>query len=198
MLASITPLGERARHSRWAVTAGAFLVASTAAGAAVGALAGALGGGLLGGAAHERWRLGALAVLLACGLLLDLRVGGLRLPTTRRQVNEDWLQRYRGWVYGAAFGAQLGAGALTIVTTATVYLVPLAAFLSANAGLGLVVGATFGALRGAAVLPGGRVRDAGALMALHARLRAWEAPSRRLTLAVQIVLLAGAVVAALA
>jgi hypothetical protein len=35
-------------------------------------------------------------------------------------------------------------------------------------------------------------------MALHARLRAWEAPSRRLTLALQIVLLAGAVVAALA
>ena len=49
--------------------------------------------------------LGGAAVLLLAGLLLDRRVGGLRLPTWHRQVDERWLARYRGWVYGLGFGA---------------------------------------------------------------------------------------------
>src|SRR5437867_2391132 len=43
MLASITPLGERARGSRWGLTAGFFLAGSTLAGAAAGAVTGELG-----------------------------------------------------------------------------------------------------------------------------------------------------------
>jgi MFS family permease len=196
MLASITPLGERARRSRWGVTVTAFVVGSTLAGAALGALAGALGAVTLGPAGHERWRLGVLAGLVALALLLDARVGGLRVPTTRRQVNEDWLVRYRGWVYGAGFGVQLGAGLFTIVTTAAVYLVPLVAYLLGNLGLGLLVGATFGAVRGASILPTARSRDTEGLMALHRRMRAWEPGGRRAVLGVQVVLLAGAVLGA--
>ncbi|MGI8579270.1 MAG: hypothetical protein ACR2K9_01790 [Solirubrobacteraceae bacterium] len=192
MLASITPLGERARRSRWGSTVAAFAIGSTLAGAALGALAGALGSVLLGGAGNDRWRLLVLAGFVALGLLLDLRVGGLRVPTTRRQVNEDWLVRYRGWVYGAGFGAQLGAGVFTIVTTAAVYLVPLAAFLLGSTGLGLLVGATFGAVRGASILPAARSRDTQGLMALHRRMRAWEPGGRRAVLALQAALLAGA------
>jgi MFS family permease len=197
MLASITPLGERGRRSRWGVTVTAFVIGSTVAGAALGTLAGALGAAALGGAADERWRLFVLAGLVALGLLLDLRVGGLRVPTTRRQVNEDWLVRYRGWVYGAGFGAQLGAGVFTIVTTATVYLVPLAAFLLGSTALGLLVGATFGAVRGVSILPAARSRDTAGLMALHRRMRAWEPAGRRAVLVVQALLLAGALLAAI-
>ena len=33
-------------------------------------------------------------------------------------VHEQWLTRYRGWVYGVGFGAQLGFGLVTIITSA--------------------------------------------------------------------------------
>jgi hypothetical protein len=199
MLASITPLGERGRRSRWGVTVTAFVLASTLAGAAVGALAGWLGRLLLGAAGPgERWRLGVLAALIAGGLLLDLRPGRLRLPTVRRQVNEDWLYTYRGWVYGAGFGAQLGSGVVTIVTSATVYLVPAAAFVSSAPALGLLAGACFGALRGASVLPGVSARDTPALVRLHDRLAAWDPASRRLTLLAQAAMLVLAIVLAVA
>src|SRR5215212_3477402 len=116
MLASITPLGERARGSRWGLTVTFFVVASLAAGAALGALLGGLGSVVWpapsGGSGDAR--LAVLAVALAVGLALDLRG---RLPSPRRQVNEDWLREYRGWVYGAGFGGQLGAAVTTIVTT---------------------------------------------------------------------------------
>src|SRR5579884_3685059 len=144
MLASISPLGERARNNRWGLTASAYAVASTAAGAAVGAAAGGLG--WLAGASPRpgagwSWTLavGAGACLLAA--LWDLR--GRPLPP-RRQVNEDWLATYRGWVYGAGFGAQLGAGFATIVTSATVPLTFLLALLTGAPARGGMVGAAFG------------------------------------------------------
>jgi len=43
MLASIHPLGERARHNRWIVTVTAYVVASTLGGATLGAAAGSAG-----------------------------------------------------------------------------------------------------------------------------------------------------------
>lgn len=198
MLASITPLGERARGSRWGLTVAAFAIGSTVGGAALGMVAGFLGSATLGAAGDDRWRLVVFAGFVALGLLLDGRVAGLRLPTTRRQVNEDWLARYRGWVYGAGFGAQLGAGVFTIVTTATVYLVPLAAFLLGSTGLGLLVGAVFGAVRGASILPAAGSQETEGLMELHRRMRAWEAGGRRAVLVVQAALLAGALVGAIA
>src|SRR6267143_1292208 len=121
MLASIHPLGERARNSRWGITVTAYLLGSAAGGAGAGAAAG--------------W-LVATACLLATAV--ELRAGGLRLPTVRRQVDEDWLARYRGWVYGVGFGFQLGLGAVTIVTTAGVYLAWALALLSGSAGRGAV------------------------------------------------------------
>ena len=81
-----------------------------------------------------------------------------RLPTMRRQVNEDWLREYRGWVYGVAFGGQLGVGVSTIVTTSLVYVTLLAAFLAGGAGSGAAIVGLFGAARGATLLAGARVR----------------------------------------
>src|SRR4051794_12975770 len=100
MLASITPLGERGRGRRWGRTVGAYLVASVVGGAALGAVAGGIGG-LLGGAP-----LVGVAVVAGVAAVADLFVA--RLPGPRRQVDERWLVRYRGWVYAAGFGAQLG------------------------------------------------------------------------------------------
>src|SRR4051794_6899953 len=127
MLSSIHPLGERVRHNRWSVTVTAYVLGSAAGGAFVGAVAGSIGALF--------WRLGlqvspwVAAGTMGIALLLDtLR----RVPGPRRQVNEDWLHRYRGWVYGAGFGFQLGMGVTTIVTTASVYAWIVLAALAAD------------------------------------------------------------------
>ena len=125
MLSSIHPLGERARGNRWWLTVIAYLVASTASGLLAGTVLGVIGrvwsASLVGPGATTPLLLTAVACLV--GVLMD--GGGAkapRLPGVRRQVNEDWLNRYRGWVYGAGFGLQLGLGVVTIVTTAAIYL----------------------------------------------------------------------------
>ncbi len=72
------------------------------------------------------------ALLLVVGLVLDLRLGGLSLPSWHRQVDEAWIGRYRGWVVGVGFGAQLGFGVVTIVTSSTTYAVVVLGLLFGN------------------------------------------------------------------
>ena len=186
MLASISPLGERARGNRWSMTVGSFVAASTLAGAAAGALAGTAGAGvaavrILGlDGTHGRVALIVAAIVAAA---IDAGVVPVRLRPTRRQVNEYWLDRYRGWVYGAGFGAQLGVGLATIVTTATVYLTLVAAFLSSSWREGAIIGATFGAARAVPVLGTARVHTAAALRSLHTRLAHWSRAAAWLTVA---------------
>jgi hypothetical protein len=136
-----------------------------------------------------------LAAMLATGALVDARVGGLALPTFRRQVNEDWLHRYRGWVYGAGFGVQLGLGFATIMTTAAVPAAFAAALLSGSARAGMVVGATFGAVRGATLFGAARVKRVDQLLRVEAWLRRWDRAARAGAIVIQVVL-AGAVAAA--
>src|SRR5688572_32938844 len=119
MLGSITSLGERGRGMRFGVTMAAFAIGAMAAGAAVGAALGAAGEAVAGAVGAPSWAApAALAVVVAAGLTLEATG---RLPTLRRQVNEDWLRRYRGLVYGVGFGAQLGAGVATVVNSAAIY-----------------------------------------------------------------------------
>ncbi len=168
MLASITPLGERGRQSRWAVTVAAFLIGATGAGAALGALLGTLGSLILGGvSSHARLAAFALVALVALGADLSRRP----LPGPRRQVDVRWLDEYRGWVYGAGYGAQLGVGVVTIVHSAATYLSLIAALLSANAAAGALILGVFGAVRGVQPLAAAGVRRPDQLLALHARLR---------------------------
>src|SRR6478752_5980449 len=129
MLASINPLGERARNHSFAVTAVAYTFGSTVAAACLGLALGALGAALLGGVGAAI-RLAVLAAGALVAAALDRRNG--RIPSWHRQVNEDWLAEYRGWVYGLGFGVQLGLGVATIVTTAAVYLTWAAALLAAS------------------------------------------------------------------
>src|SRR5689334_15700907 len=139
MLGSITPLGERGRNSRWTVTVTAYVVGSTAAGALFGSALGGVGALAPGNALA---RLVALAILIAAGASLDAGLAGARLPTVRRQVNEDWLARYRGWVYGVSFGFQLGLGVVTVVNLSAVYATLAAALLSQSTTAGAVIGGT--------------------------------------------------------
>jgi MFS family permease len=168
MLASITPLGERGRGSTWGWTVAAFLAGATVAGAAAGAVLGAIGDVVLGAGVDAQVRLVVLAVALAAATLVELRAP--RVPGPRRQVNERWLDEFRGWVYGAGFGAQLGLGLTTVVSSAATYVAFLAAFLVGGAGRGALVVGVFGLIRGATPLAAARVRRPDQLRALHLRL----------------------------
>ncbi len=178
MLASITPLGERGRRSSWRVTVGAFALGATAAGALLGAALGALGG-LLSGSDGAGWRLAVLGGVLALGAGMEIARGGRRLPGPRRQVNEDWLGAWRGWVYGAGFGAQIGAGVLTVVNSAAVYAALVAAALSGTAGRGAVILGAGGLARGAIPLLAAHVRRPDQLTAFHRRFARRARPVAR-------------------
>src|SRR4051812_4438350 len=189
MLASITPLGERGRGRRWGPTVAAYLIGSAAGGAAVGALAGLLGSALL---ANVGWtaRAAVVAAALAIGLLLEL--AGV-LPGPRRQVDESWLDTYRGWVYGAGVGFQIGAGITTVVGPSAVYVVIAASFASASPGTGAAIGALAGTLRGATLLAASGVRTPEALVRLHMRVEGRREKVRQAAVGGQAALLALAV-----
>ena len=172
MLASITPLGERSRGSTYAVTAAAFVIGATAGGALVGAALGSLGHLALA-SIGGRARLIALVVIAIATLVLE----AWRLPTIERQVNEEWMHSYRGWVYGAGYGFQLGAGIMTVVTSGAIYATLAAEMLSAGAFSGFLVGIVFGLLRGASLLAGSAIRTPRALVTLDAALRKGERPA---------------------
>jgi len=183
MLASINPLGERARRTRWGRTMAWYLVASTVGGAVSGGVAGALGLGLRTLAHPSTLVVGVTAVVVClAGLAFDVPVPGLELPTVHRQVNEHWLSRYRGWVYGTGFGFQLGLGVATIVTSATVYVALLLAVLTGSVVGGAVVGATFGLVRALPLLAVARVQDPAGIRRVLGRGAAWAGRARVLAL----------------
>jgi len=189
MLASINPLGERARGHSFVVTAVAYAIGSMLAAGGLGVALGATGAGVLGGVGAVV-RLGLLGAAALAAALVDR--AGVRIPSWRRQVNEDWLTEYRGWVYGLGFGLQLGLGVVTNVRTASVYLTWAAVLLSARPGAGAVIGVAFGAARALPVLAGGRLRTPAAV---GARGRALESAAGRfaaVTVVAELVVAVGA------
>ena len=176
MLSSISPLGERARHSRWWLTTTAYLLGSLAGGLAVGGLASLLGALLPTAVRTSRWALAVVAAVLLVGLVVDLR-NRRSVPSWRRQVDEQWLTRYRGWVYGIGFGAQLGFGLVTIVTSTTTYAAVLLAALTGHLGAGLAIGATFGVVRALPSLLMARVVDRTDLHRVFVRVERWANPA---------------------
>jgi sulfite exporter TauE/SafE len=166
MLASINPLGERGRNQRYRATIAAYVVGSTLAGAALGGVLGLAGAPL----ATRSSALAIVAAVALAGLALDARAFGLRVPGPKRQVNENWLVTYRGWVYGAGMGIQLGLAFATIVTASATWLAFACALLAGSAPAGALVGATFGLARALPLLTAARVGDPSSLHALARRL----------------------------
>jgi MFS family permease len=182
MLASISPLGERARRQHYAVTVTAYVVASTLAGALLGGLLGAVGAPWAG----TPVALLVIGLLTVIGLLLDARAFGLRLPGPRRQVNEDWLATYRGWVYGIGYGAQLGLGVTTIVSASITWVAFACAAATGSLAAGMLVGASFGLARALPVLATARSHDPSTLRATLARLERLRPRAARVATALQV------------
>jgi hypothetical protein len=169
MLATVTPLAEQGRGHRYRATATWFIVGGTVGGATLGLLMGALA---LGIRAADPSTAVVAAVACAAGALAaasDTRLGGFRMPFHSRQVNERWLDQFRPWVYGAGFGWQIGAGLVTYIKTAALYLMIVLAALTASPTTALAIGGLFGLVRGLAVLLGRRITSPGALAAFHRR-----------------------------
>jgi hypothetical protein len=171
MLASITPLGERGRGGRWAVTAAAYGAGSVAGGALAGAAFGGLGA-LARAAGSSRtagaaWPIAALALFAAA-----FDATGVPVPGVHRQVNEDWLVQYRSWVYGGGFGFQLGVGVVTIVPTAGIYATWAIAAVTGSVGVGALIGAVFGLTRALPVLGAAGLRTPARLRRFHVRMHA--------------------------
>jgi sulfite exporter TauE/SafE len=192
MLASINPLGERARNNRWSVTAAWYTVGSVVGGIAFGTALGTVG--FVFGVEQVSTRTAAVAVVIAAvgALCAEVAWRGRRVPGLRRQVNEQWLDEYRSWVYGGGFGAQLGVGVVTVVTTWSVYLVWALALLSGSPLLGGVIGGAFGAARALPILSVRSARDGAALRTLFRRIHALDARSASVTLAMEVAVALGA------
>lgn len=194
MLSTLTPLAEAGRGRHWRTTAGWFVTGAAVGGTALG-LVGALAAGAVRALSLTEAETAALAVgaaLLAAGF--DAGLLSPRLPHHRRQVNELWLDQFRGWVYGAGFGIQIGAGLATYIMTAGVYLVVVLGALGASPLAALAAGTWFGTLRGLAVLAAAPVRSTDRLVALHAAMDRWAEPVRRIVLGGHVI--AAAVLAA--
>ena len=186
MLSQITPLAEAGRGHRFMRTASWFIVGATLGGLSLGgAIAGAailLSAGSLGSGTALALTVGAALA----GAAVDAQLFGFGPPFLPRQVNADWLSKYRSWVYGLGFGWQIGVGVATYVMTAAVPLMIVLGALSANPWAAVAIGAIFGLARGLAVLIGARVRTAPALYAFHRRFDAWAAPVRHAVIGVQL------------
>jgi hypothetical protein len=133
-----------------------------------------------------------LAVAIAVAVVLD----GLprRVPGPRRQVDERWLDRYRGWVYGAGYGAQLGLGVTTIVSSAATYVALLAAFMCGGAPAGALILGCYGVVRGVTPLAAARVRSQRELLDFHRGFSRWRASAHWGVVAAQAGLLVLALV----
>jgi hypothetical protein len=159
-------------------------VGSALGGAAAGAAAGFVGGLLQAAAPAGRsalWIAGGVALAGAAvdaGLTRALPPAG-RLPGPRRQVNEEWLTTYRGWVTAAGFGVQLGFGVATIVSTAAIYALLFVAALFGSPRVGGLIGLTFGVARALPLLAAWRVRSPEALLRVDGWLRRWQRAAAR-------------------
>ena len=169
MLATVTPLAERARGHRYRSTAAWFIAGGIAGGATLGVVTAALALGVRA-ADPSATALAALACAVAVlAAASDIRIAGFRLPFHSRQVNERWLDQFRPWVYGAGFGWQIGAGLVTYIKTAALYLMITLAALTASPATALAIGSLFGLVRGLAVLLGRGIVSPAALAEFHRR-----------------------------
>jgi hypothetical protein len=192
MLSTVTPLAERGRSHRFAATASWFILGGILGGVTLGAAA-ALGAAVVAALDPSTTVVvGLVAVAAAVALASDLRWFGLRLPAHTRQVDEVWLSKYRPWVYGAGFGWQIGVGLATYIMTAGVYLMIVAAALTANPATAFAIAVVFGTVRGLAVLLGARITNPSDLFAFHRRFDTAGPYARWTVIVVEALLALGA------
>jgi hypothetical protein len=174
MLSTITPFAERSRGHRYAVTASWFVAGSVLGGLTLGGLAAGLAAAVAatGVSAGSVWLSGTVALGAALTAAIDADGFGELIPIWRRQVNDQWLARYRSWVYGVGFGWQIGVGIATYIMTAAVFLLVLMAATSISPLDAVALCVLFGLARGLAVLLTAKADTPERLRTLHRRFDA--------------------------
>ena len=190
MLTSINPVAERGRRHRYSVTAAWFILGGALGGLTLGMVAALLAVlvAAVGLSIDARVAIGAGAALLA--VLVDQGAVGVEMPVLRRQVNERWLDEFRGWFYGVGFGWQIGVGVATYVMTAAVGLTVVVASLSGRPAVAVAICVLFGFVRGSWVLLTARVRSAEELRGLLRQIDRLEEPVRRGVIGLELVVAA--------
>lgn len=184
MLSSIHPFGERSRNNSFWLTATAHIVGSVIGGMVLG-----LAAGLVGWATtfvvdgDSTLRAAAFALFAFAATAIEATGNERSLPTRLHQVDENWIQMYRGWVYGGGFGIELGFGLSTIITTALVHVTVAAMVLVGSVPAALLIGAIFGLMRGLPLVGARHVDSPEALRSLHRQLDATQHRSRQLGVA---------------
>ena len=179
MLSSIHPFGERSRNNTFRRTAAAHVIGSTLGGMVLGSIFGSVGWLIVQLVdVSSQMRNVVIAVAALAALLIEATSHERLLPTRSRQVNENWIQNYRGWVYGGGFGAELGFGISTIITTPLIYLLVISMLLVGSIGAGVTLGAVFGFMRGSTVLAARHIDSPEALRKFHQRLDEQRSRSR--------------------
>lgn len=193
MLSSIHPLGERARGNRFRHTAASFVLGSLLGGSGIGLAVGSFG--WLMSQVYEaaagspiNQSVALLIVALSGIVALGFEMTGRTIPSLGRQVNEDWLAEFRGWVYGLGFGLQLGAGVATYITSAAILVWLAAMFISGSIFASASIGATFGLVRGLSIIAARSIDSPDRLVSFHRFLHR-SAPRVQLLGTVSLVLI---------
>jgi hypothetical protein len=186
MLSQINPIAEAGRRQRYRRTVAWFVTGAVVGGMTLGGLSAGLAAAVDATGLGHRGALAIAAVASFAAALVDARVLGFGPPFIRRQVNEDWLSRYRPWVYGGGFGWQIGVGVTTYVMTAAVPLTIVFAALSARPWVALTIGVVFGLARGLTVLLSAPLRTQSDLYAFHRRFSAAGERVRRAVIVAQL------------
>ncbi len=193
MVETISPVVHGGR-ARWLGTLALHTFGATGTAALFGAALGRIGGVL--GAPWQRSGLLALATvaaLYALGALTPLRVP---VPQLRRQV-PDWWRTFFGRSFAAVlYGAGLGIGFLTYLSTGTLVVVAFAATASGRPAIGAAIVGPFGLVRGLSAVVSWRSVTQEQSRALVDRLVAGPGSARRIANGVALVLIALAAVAA--
>lgn len=193
MVETISPVVHGGR-ARWLGTLALHTLGATGTAALFGAALGRIGGVL--GAPWQRPGLLALASVSALYALGALTRHRVPVPQLRRQV-PDWWRTFFGRSFAAVlYGAGLGIGFMTYLSTGTLVVVAFAAAASGRPAIGAVLMGPFGLVRGLSAIVSWRSVTQEQSRALVDRLVAGTGSARRIANGVVLVLIALAAVAA--
>lgn len=188
MVETISPVVHGGR-GRWLGTLALHTLGAAGTAALFGAALGWIGGSL-----DAPWgragllALGAVAAVYALGTLTGLRVP---VPQLRRQV-PDWWRTYFGRPFAAVlYGAGLGIGFLTYLSTGTLVVVAFAAIASGSPAVGALLLSPFGLVRGLSAIVAWRSVSQEQSRALVDRLVSAPGVARRVANGVTLVIIAG-------
>jgi hypothetical protein len=150
MVETITPAVHGGRRKRYWVSVAIHTLGAAGSAALLGALLG--GAGALVGAPWGYAGPLAVAIVASAYALRELAGVPIPVPDRHRQVPDWWRTFFSPHISALLYGLGLGLGFLTFLSFGTFVVVALAALVSGDPLVGVMICAPFGAARAAAVI----------------------------------------------